>query len=48
MYKKKTTLPYLRNQDWRAVKSKTKKVNDLLTTKTRITDKKKNYDKQEY
>ena len=28
---KKTTLPSLRNQDWRTVKSKTEKVNDLLT-----------------
>ena len=28
---KKTNLPSLRNQDWRTVKSKTEKVNDLLT-----------------
>ena len=27
----KTTLPYLRNQHWRTVKSKNEKVNDLLT-----------------
>ena len=30
MSEKKTTLSSLRNQDWRTVKSKTKKVNDLL------------------
>ena len=29
--KKKPTLPSLRNQDWRTVKSETEKVNDLLT-----------------
>ena len=31
MSEKKTTLPSLRNQDWRTVKSETEKVNDLLT-----------------
>ena len=31
MSEKKTTLPSLGNQDWRTVKSKTEKVNDLLT-----------------
>ena len=30
MSEKKTTLPSLRNQEWRTVKSKTEKVNDLL------------------
>ena len=29
--RKKITLPSLRNQDWGTVKSKTKKVSDLLT-----------------
>ena len=31
MSEKKTQLPSLRNQDWTIVKSKTEKVNDLLT-----------------
>ena len=31
MSEKKTTLPSLRNQDWRKFKSETEKVNDLLT-----------------
>ena len=31
MSEKKTTVPSLRNQDWRLVKSGTEKVNDLLT-----------------
>ena len=31
MSEKKTTLPSLRNKDWRTVKSETEKVNDLLT-----------------
>ena len=31
MSENKTTLPSLRNQDWRTVKSKTANVNDLLT-----------------
>ena len=30
MSKKKTTLPYLMNQEWKTVKSETEKVNDLL------------------
>ena len=31
MSEKKTTKPFLRNQDWRIVKSETEKVNYLLT-----------------
>ena len=31
MSEKKTTLPSLRNEHWRIVKSETEKVNDLLT-----------------
>ena len=31
MSEKKTTLPSLRNQDWRTVKSETETVNDLLS-----------------
>ena len=31
MSEKKTILPFLSNQDWRTVKSDTKKVNDLFT-----------------
>ena len=31
MSEKKTTLPSLKNQDWRTVKSETKKVSDSLT-----------------
>ena len=31
MSEKKTTFPFLKNQDWRTVKSETEKVNDLLT-----------------
>ena len=31
MSEKKTTLPSLRNQDWRTIKFETEKVNDLLT-----------------
>ena len=31
MSEKKTTLPSLRNQNWRTAKSETEKVNDLLT-----------------
>ena len=37
--KKKTTLPSLRNKDWRKVTFETKKVNDLLTNiPTNITE----------
>ena len=39
MSEKKTTLPCLKNQDWRTVKSKTEKVNHLLTNiPTNITE----------
>ena len=39
MSENKTPLPSLRNQDWRTVKSETKKANDLLTNiPTNITD----------
>ena len=31
MSEKETTLPSLRNRDWRTVKSETEKVNNLLT-----------------
>ena len=31
MSEKKTTLPFLRDQEWKTVKSETEKVNDLLT-----------------
>ena len=31
MFERKTTLPSIRNQDWRTVKSETEKMNDLLT-----------------
>ena len=31
MSEKKTSLPSVRNQDWRTIKSETEKINDLLT-----------------
>ena len=39
MSEKKTTLPSLRDQDWRTVNSETEKVNDFLTNiPTNITE----------